>query len=168
MIPEWHQLVPMSGHVRGLETANKNATICNFLVYIRVNWTTQSFFFTICAALHNEWIKSQLCILLQNEGALSIFQQTPLSFLSSVWNTDINTWIAGSHGFAYSSMRATGNTPAAILLQSKHLIDTLTSTHISAWNATGDRFLASNFLKILREKMKKFPQIFETLKYLLM
>ena len=46
--------------------------------------------------------------------------------------TDLNTWIAGSHGFAYSSMRATGNTSAAILLQSKHLIDTLTSTHISA------------------------------------
>ena len=46
--------------------------------------------------------------------------------------TDLNTWIAGSHGFAYSSMRATGNTSAAILLQSKHLVDTLTSTHISA------------------------------------
>ena len=46
--------------------------------------------------------------------------------------TDLNTWIAGSHGFAYSSMRATGNTSAAILLQSKHSIDTLTSTHISA------------------------------------
>ena len=70
--------------------------------------------------------------------------------------TDLNTWIAGSHGFAYSSMRATGNTSAAILLQSKHVIDTLTSTHISAWNATGDRFLASNFMKILRKKMKKF------------
>ena len=63
-------------------------------------------------------------------------------------------------------MRATGNTSAAILLQSKHLIDTLTSTHISAWNATGDRFLASNFMKILR-KNEKVPQIFETLKYLL-
>ena len=70
--------------------------------------------------------------------------------------TDLNTWIAGSHGFASSSMRATGNTSVAILLQSKHLIDTLTSTHISAWNATGDRFLASNFMKILRKKMKKF------------
>ena len=72
------------------------------------------------------------------------------------WHTDLNTWIAGSHGFAYSSMRATGNTSAAILLQSKHLIDALTSTHISAWNATGDRFLASNFMKILRKKMRKF------------
>ena len=40
--------------------------------------------------------------------------------------SDLNTWIAGSHDFAYSSMRATGNTSAAILLQSKHLIDTLT------------------------------------------
>ena len=64
-------------------------------------------------------------------------------------------------------MRATGNTSAAILLQSKHLIDTLTSTHISAWNATGDKFLASNFMKILRKKNEKVPQIFETLKYLL-
>ena len=73
--------------------------------------------------------------------------------------TDLNyTWIAGSHGFAYSSMRATGNTLAAILLQSKHLIDTLISTHVSAWNATGDRFLASNFMKILRKKWGKFPR----------
>ena len=46
--------------------------------------------------------------------------------------TDLNTWIAGSHGFAYSSMRATGNPSAAILLQSKHWIDTLTSAHVSA------------------------------------
>ena len=79
--------------------------------------------------------------------------------------TDLNTWIADSHGFAYSSMRATGNTSAAILLQSKHLIDTMTSTHISAWNATGDRFLASNFMKILRKKNnnnEKVPQTFES------
>ena len=54
--------------------------------------------------------------------------------------TDLNTWIAGSHGFAYSSMRATGNLSAAILLQSKHWIETLTYAHVSAWNATGDRF----------------------------
>ena len=66
-----------------------------------------------------------------------------------------------------SSMRATGNTSAAILLQSKRLIDTLTSTHVSAWNARGDRFLASNFMKILREKNGKVPQIFKTLDYLL-
>ena len=46
--------------------------------------------------------------------------------------TDLNTWIAGSHGFAYSSMRATGNPSAAILLQSKHWIDALTYAHVSA------------------------------------
>ena len=46
--------------------------------------------------------------------------------------TDLNTWIAGSHGFAYSSMRATGNPSTAILLQSKHWIDTLTYAHVSA------------------------------------
>ena len=82
-------------------------------------------------------------------------------------STDLNTWIAGSHGFAYSSMRATGNPSAAILLQSKHWIDTLTSAHVSAWNATGDRFLASNFMKILKKTNGKVPQIFKTLKYLL-
>ena len=81
--------------------------------------------------------------------------------------TDLNTWIAGSHGFAYSSMRATGNPSAAILLQSKHWIDTLTYAHVSAWNATGDRFLVSNFMKILKKKNGKVPQIFKTLKYLL-
>ena len=80
--------------------------------------------------------------------------------------TDLNTWIAGSHGFAYSSMRATGNPSAAILLQSKHWIDTLTSAHVSAWNATGDKFLASNLMKILK-KIGKVPQIFKTLRYLL-
>ena len=80
--------------------------------------------------------------------------------------TDLNTWIAGSHGFAYSSMRATENPSAAILLQSKHWIDTPTSAHVSAWNATGDRFLASNFMKILKKK-GKVTQIFKTLKYLL-
>ena len=72
--------------------------------------------------------------------------------------TDLNTWIAGSHGFAYSSMRATGNPSAAILLQSKHWIDTLTYAHVSAWNATGDRILASNFMKILKKKMETFPR----------
>ena len=61
-------------------------------------------------------------------------------------------------------MRATGNPSAAILLQSKHWIDALTYAHVSAWNATGDRFLASNFMKILRKKMEK---IFKALKYLL-
>ena len=73
-------------------------------------------------------------------------------------STDLNTWIAGSHGFACSSMRATGNPSAAILLQSKHWIDTLTYAHVSAWNATGDRFLASNFMKILKKKMEKLPR----------
>ena len=72
--------------------------------------------------------------------------------------TDLNTWIAGSHGFAYLSMRATGSTSAAILLQSKHLIDTLASTQVSAWNATSDRSLASNFMKIVRKKIGKFPR----------
>ena len=81
--------------------------------------------------------------------------------------TDLNTWIAGSHGFAYSSMRATGNTSAAILLQSKHWIDTLTSEHVSAWNATDDRFLASNFMKFWEKKNRKVPQIFKTLEHLL-
>ena len=73
-------------------------------------------------------------------------------------STDLNTWIAGSHGFVYSSMRATGNLSAAILLQlqSKHWIDTLTSAHVSAWNATGDRFLASNFMK---KKWKSSPDL---------
>ena len=52
--------------------------------------------------------------------------------LECMWNTDLNTWIAGSHGFAYSSMRATGNPSAAILLQSKHWIDALTYAHVSA------------------------------------
>ena len=73
--------------------------------------------------------------------------------------TDLNTWIAGSHGFAYSSMRATGNPSAAILLQSKHWIDTLTYAHVSAWNATGDRFLASNFMKILGKKWQNSPDL---------
>ena len=73
--------------------------------------------------------------------------------------TDLNTWIAGSHGFAYSSMRATGNPSAAILLQSKHWIDTPTYAHVSAWNATGDRFLASNFMKILKKKWKSSPDL---------
>ena len=50
-----------------------------------------------------------------------------------VESTDLNTWIAGSHGFAYSSMRATGNPSAAILLQSKHWIDAVTYAHVSAW-----------------------------------
>ena len=72
--------------------------------------------------------------------------------------TDLNTWIAGSHGFAYSSMRATGNPSAAILLQSKHWIDTPTYAHVSASNATGGRFLASNFMKILKKKMEKFSR----------
>ena len=39
--------------------------------------------------------------------------------------------------------------------------DTLTSSHVSAWNVTGDRFLASNFMKSLRKKVEK------TLEYLL-
>ena len=73
--------------------------------------------------------------------------------------TDLNTWIAGSHGFAYSSMRATGNPSAAILLQSKHWIDALTYAHVSAWNAIGDRFLASNFKKILKKKWKSSPDL---------
>ena len=73
--------------------------------------------------------------------------------------TDLNTWIAGSHGFAYSSMRATGNPSAAILLQSKHWIDTLTYEHVSAWNATGDRFLASYFMKILKKTRLGVPSI---------
>ena len=110
----------------------------------------------------------QNLIQLELSSPTLILNRLELPSLASVTRTtDLNTWIAGSHGFAYSSMRATGNTSAAILLQSKHLIDTLTSTHISAWNATGDRFSASNFMKILRKKNEKVPQIFETLKYLL-
>ena len=79
-------------------------------------------------------------------------------------HTDLNTWIAGSQGFAYSSMRATGNPSAAILLQSKHWIDTLTSAHVSAWNATGDRFYLQiswkswKTKKKKKKKMEKFPR----------
>ena len=70
--------------------------------------------------------------------------------------TDLNTWIAGFHGFTYPSMRATESTSASILRQSKYWIVTRTSTHVSVWNATGERFLSSNFMKILRKKIQKF------------
>ena len=88
-------------------------------------------------------------------------EKVPAALMCEPWgaSTDLNTWIAGSHGFAYSSMRATGNPSAAILLQSKHWIDTLTSAHVSAWNARGDRFLASNFMNILKKKWKSSPNL---------
>ena len=85
------------------------------------------------------------------------FLKSIIAILHLSTSTDLNTWIAGSHGFAYSSMRATGNPSAALLLQSKHWIDTLTSAHVSAWNATGDRFLASKFMNILK-KVEEFPR----------
>ena len=114
------------------------AVVTNVLVYFLINVCLfLSFFFLVIKAL-----------------TIVVYDFT----MFAVWNTDLNTWIAGSHGFAYSSMRATGNPSAAILLQSKHWIDTLTYAHVSAWNATGDRFLASNFMKILGKKMEKFPR----------
>ena len=79
-----------------------------------------------------------------------------------VQTTDLNTWIAGSHGFVYSSMRATGSISESILLQSEHLIDTLTSIHVNEWNTLDDMFLASNFMQFLKEKCKSSPDLQES------
>ena len=81
--------------------------------------------------------------------------------------TDLNTWIAGSHGFAYSSMRATGNTSAAILLQSKTFdrhtdFYTYQCMKCNRWQVFSFKF-HENFEK----KNEKVPQIFEILKHLL-
>ena len=81
--------------------------------------------------------------------------------------TDLNTWIAGSHGFAYSSMRATGNPSAAILLQSKHWIDTLTKCTCQCMKCNRWQVFSFIFHENSEKKNGKVPHIFKTLTYLL-